>query len=115
MLDAVVAAGLEDVHEADDVGVDVGVRVLERVAHAGLGGEVDHPLRLEVGEGRVERGAVLERRAPEGEALQRRQARKPGFLQSRVVVRSEEHTSELQSLMRISYDVCCMKKKQKNT
>src|SRR3546814_6806539 len=28
--------------------------------------------------------------------------------------RSEEHTSELQSLMRISYDVLCLKKKQKN-
>src|SRR3546814_4507666 len=26
--------------------------------------------------------------------------------------RSEEHTSELQSLMRISYAVCCLKKKQ---
>ena len=41
MLDAVVAAALEDVHEADEVAVDVGVRVLERVAHAGLRGEVD--------------------------------------------------------------------------
>src|SRR3546814_10913950 len=31
-------------------------------------------------------------------------------------VRSEEHTSELQSLMRISYAVLCLKKKQqKNT
>src|SRR3546814_2190370 len=29
--------------------------------------------------------------------------------------RSEEHTSELQSLMRISYDVFCMKKKITNT
>src|SRR3546814_2326924 len=28
--------------------------------------------------------------------------------------RSEEHTSELQSLMRISYDVFCLKKKNKN-
>src|SRR3546814_10496302 len=27
--------------------------------------------------------------------------------------RSEEHTSELQSLMRISYDVFCLKKKKK--
>src|SRR3546814_3572872 len=27
--------------------------------------------------------------------------------------RSEEHTSELQSLMRISYDVFCLKKKNK--
>src|SRR3546814_10116864 len=30
-------------------------------------------------------------------------------------VRSEEHTSELQSLMRISYAVFCLKKKNKNT
>src|SRR3546814_5315303 len=29
------------------------------------------------------------------------------------VIRSEEHTSELQSLMRISYAVFCLKKKQK--
>src|SRR3546814_6644998 len=30
-------------------------------------------------------------------------------------VRSEEHTSELQSLMRISYAVFCLKKKKHNT
>src|SRR3546814_2282439 len=30
-----------------------------------------------------------------------------------VLVRSEEHTSELQSLMRISYAVFCLKKKNK--
>src|SRR3546814_7644347 len=30
------------------------------------------------------------------------------------VTRSEEHTSELQSLMRISYAVFCLKKKNKN-
>src|SRR3546814_2544924 len=30
-------------------------------------------------------------------------------------VRSEEHTSELQSLMRISYAVFCLKKKKKKT
>src|SRR3546814_1102283 len=31
-----------------------------------------------------------------------------------VIARSEEHTSELQSLMRISYAVFCLKKKNKN-
>src|SRR3546814_7176857 len=30
-------------------------------------------------------------------------------------MRSEEHTSELQSLMRISYAVFCLNKKKKNT
>src|SRR3546814_3630390 len=34
-----------------------------------------------------------------------------GCIQGLVVVRSEEHTSELQSLMRISYAVFCLKKK----
>src|SRR3546814_8606099 len=33
----------------------------------------------------------------------------------REVLRSEEHTSELQSLMRISYAVFCLKKKNKYT
>src|SRR3546814_3124091 len=32
-----------------------------------------------------------------------------------LVARSEEHTSELQSLMRISYAVFCLKKKKTNT
>src|SRR3546814_1160060 len=35
-----------------------------------------------------------------------------GLLQN-LIVRSEEHTSELQSLMRISYAVFCLKKKNK--
>src|SRR3546814_5759651 len=35
------------------------------------------------------------------------------YTRGRAVVRSEEHKSELQSLMRISYDVFCLKKKQK--
>src|SRR3546814_2924299 len=32
-----------------------------------------------------------------------------------LAMRSEEHTSELQSLMRISYAVFCLKKKKNNT
>src|SRR3546814_7462170 len=35
-------------------------------------------------------------------------------LKGRVRYRSEEHTSELQSLMRISYAVFCLNKKKKN-
>src|SRR3546814_3880030 len=34
-------------------------------------------------------------------------------VQGNVIERSEEHTSELQSLMRISYAVFCLKKKKK--
>src|SRR3546814_8282181 len=39
----------------------------------------------------------------------------PIFLPLPLLSRSEKHTSELQSLMRISYDVFCLKKKNKKT
>src|SRR3546814_4609280 len=45
------------------------------------------------------------RRGDQGEGV-------PGY--SRGLRRSEEHTSELQSLMRISYAVFCLKKKNNN-
>src|SRR3546814_3664519 len=51
----------------------------------------------------------LHRRPREVEAPCRRA---PGPLTRAVVQRSEEHTSELQSLMRISYAVFCLKKKK---
>src|SRR3546814_2118784 len=38
-----------------------------------------------------------------------------GVAQAQDLLRSEEHTSELQSLMRISYAVFCLKKKKKHT
>src|SRR3546814_6646978 len=38
----------------------------------------------------------------------------PGAYETALARRSEEHTSELQSLMRISYAVFCLKKKNKN-
>src|SRR3546814_5828206 len=37
------------------------------------------------------------------------------FAIAQVMPRSEEHTSELQSLMRISYAVFCLKKKKQTT
>src|SRR3546814_4174027 len=38
-----------------------------------------------------------------------------GLVDTYIDLRSEEHTSELQSLMRISYAVFCLKKKQKSS
>src|SRR3546814_19885880 len=48
-------------------------------------------------------------RAPDADFVERR-ARQQAALRTR----SEEHTSELQSLMRISYAVFCLKKKKKS-
>src|SRR3546814_1058606 len=54
----------------------------------------------------VERVRPLQLGAPPGRIVRaRHRAERPGL-------RSEEHTSELQSLMRISYAVFCLKKKK---
>src|SRR3546814_5449699 len=54
---------------------------------------------------------------PDGDVFLRVRLALPGlFLIGAALLRSEEHTSELQSLMRISYAVFCLKKKnQKKT
>src|SRR3546814_9768193 len=66
-------------------------------------------------------GATSASVAPDPEPVQppvQRLARQPqlrgGLREHAVVARSEEHTSELQSLMRISYAVFCLKKKKNN-
>ena len=47
-----MAAAFEHMQEAPDIGVDIGVRVIERVADAGLRGEMDDALGLLLGEDR---------------------------------------------------------------
>src|SRR3546814_4196096 len=63
-------------------------------------------------------GAHLAQGSRRGHALglpRHRQVRRPRRDHGRGnPLRSEEHTSELQSLMRISYDVFCLKKKLTN-
>src|SRR3546814_6452907 len=58
-----------------------------------------------------EPATAIQAPAPEVQAAAEMQAMHPAVRQ----VRSEEHTSELQSLMRISYAVFCLKKKNKKT
>src|SRR3546814_6917218 len=66
------------------------------------------------------RADPAQRRLPgdRGRRSVRRSARSPALSHGRwrgLLARSEEHTSELQSLMRISYAVFCLKKKNKTT
>ena len=59
-------AGFEDVVEADHIALDVGVGVLDAVAYAGLGGEVDDDVEVVLGKDFVDEGFVGEIAFDEG-------------------------------------------------
>src|SRR3546814_5964413 len=68
--------------------------------------------RSRLGEQPLVRG-VVDLLPGQGRDVHRRQLALPGHRgRAEVEGRSEEHTSELQSLMRISYAVFCLKKKK---
>ena len=46
MLDLVVSATLENMQRADNIAIDVAVRVFQRITHTGLGSEVYHLAKL---------------------------------------------------------------------
>src|SRR3546814_10866989 len=62
--------------------------------------------------GRLHRRAAQVRTAPPAKSPKARRHRR--WRAAARPARSEEHTSELQSLMRISYAVFCLKKKKKD-
>src|SRR3546814_8281964 len=71
--------------------------------------------RLDLGEGEfdgVEVGTVRRQEAKLGPGSLDDLSNGEGLVGGQVVHRSEEHTSELQSLMRISYAGFCLKKKK---
>src|SRR3546814_4511062 len=105
-----VAPGLEPDERHEDE--------LERARiHAEIvrGIEAGDEQAVDEGQQRVDHAADEEREAGADMAgiVAQRRGDRPRQAQCGQTARSEEHTSELQSLMRISYAVFCLKKKKK--
>jgi hypothetical protein len=81
-----VPAALQDVQEGDDVRVDVGVGVGQRVAHPRLRGQVDHAVEPSPAEQLGDGGALGEVQLAEAEARVPPQLRQPRLLEGDVVV-----------------------------
>src|SRR3546814_3139816 len=77
---------------------------------AELLGEMGYPCEIEEAAERIAAIAGNDRQAL---VVARCEGRVCGLVALDFMYRSEEHTSELQSLMRISYAVFCLKKKKK--
>src|SRR3546814_4495058 len=90
-------------------GLDLGDRQVEHAVHDRLGRQLGEDRGVEPRLRRLDRDHVDRGCFEFGEKIIGLgfRPRRPG-----AVMRSEEHTSELQSLMRISYAVFCLKKKQ---
>ncbi len=84
-----VAAAFQHVQRAGQVAVGVGVRILDRVAHARLRREVHDAPDAPIREQRIHRLAVREVDPLEPELFLRPQPREPRLLERRVVVRIE--------------------------
>src|SRR3546814_3163074 len=89
----------------DDLPALVAEALHRGMADAPAGAGQHHPLALSIAGLASIHGAILTRR-------HRPPYRNPDA-RAALNARSEEHTSELQSLMRISYAVFCLKKKNK--
>src|SRR3546814_2402420 len=110
MADVAAAGRPETTDFADRIGREVIVQHEVRVAEAVEA--VDHLLAVlgAQGAGRDRlRLAAREQRRAMGAGQEVRFGKDGTNLRRRASVRSEEHTSELQSLMRISYAVFCLK------
>lgn len=87
MLHRIVAAGLEDVEEADDVRMDVTLRVRDRITNARLRRKVHDDVRLAFGKQRVQRSLVRDVNLAEHKAFAvLREHLEPLFLERRVVI-----------------------------
>src|SRR3546814_8976981 len=91
-----VQEGRPHLGQLGHLAVDVGDAPLGQRLHLGAAARAVAPQRQQVAD-RLHREAEAARALDEAQRL-----------------RSEEHTSELQSLMRISYAVFCLKKKRKS-
>src|SRR3546814_9899129 len=90
-------------------------RILKRRTHHGVTEQRPHQIEQFL----LHRLVLVDLRGNKAQEFERRRKaafgqRLDGLIKHRQK-RSEEHTSELQSLMRISYAVFCLKKKQKNS
>jgi hypothetical protein len=86
MFGLAVTANLEDVEEACEIGVKIGVRMIKRVPYTGLHGEMHDRAKCAVREHRLGKLAVGKIEAMKAEILKLPQHRKPRLFKPPIVV-----------------------------
>ena len=86
MRDAAMAAAFQHIAEADEVGVDIGLGMLDGVAYASLSCEMDHMARPVAGEDISGGGAISQGQALEAEAGMAEEPGEAGLLEAHVII-----------------------------
>ena len=86
MAAAIVPASFQDIGEADQIGVDIGVRILKRVSHARLRGQMDDDRKPMPREQRRYRGTIRHIKPFELKARVVAKDIEPGRLQPRIII-----------------------------
>ena len=86
VLDARMAAAFEHVGKADEIAVDVRGRILQRIPHAGLRGQMHDRAEIAIAENRLDRPAIGKIDLVEVEILKLSQNREARFLECRIVI-----------------------------
>ena len=84
---AVMTATFQNIHEALQVGIDVGVRILQRMANAGLGRKMKDMMKLLRRKQRLDRAPLGEIELDEAKSGLACELLQPRFLERRIVVR----------------------------
>jgi hypothetical protein len=71
-----VAAGLEDIVEANHVGLDIGIGILDAIAHAGLSGQIHNDIEVILGEEGIDGGFISDIGLDEGPGISLRPNRR---------------------------------------
>jgi hypothetical protein len=82
----VVSTSLKDVHETGKIGVDIGLRILQRISDAGLGCEMDHDREPVLREQLLDRHAIGQIQPLEAEPRTIVENIQPGLLQRRIII-----------------------------
>lgn len=86
VLDAVMAAAFQDVHKTQQVGIDVSVRIFQRVTHPCLRSQIHDALRLIANEYILHRCPVMYPGADLGKTVVSADTRQTCFLQVYIVI-----------------------------
>ena len=86
MLHGIMAAGFQNVIEANHVTLDVGVRVCNRVANASLSTQIDHNIRVILLKNAVDKCLVRKAALDKSVVLELLKLRQASFLDTNVVI-----------------------------